>query len=272
MIKKPSEKYYRLEIYLEKGAEELLPEKIYEHAKRGIWIEEDATASIVKCYPENIELFLSVLNDSGLKIKDVVIEEEMVPDYSELVRRYFRTITVSGVKIVPPWAKRVPQGSIIIDPGMAFGTGRHESTKIMIKLMQKIEIKDREVLELGCGSGILSIYASQLGARKVTAIDNDPDAVFSAEKNIKLNNIDNIQLACAALKDIKGAFDVCLANLDIRTFSNNIKGLRPLVKKNGHIIISGILKKDRRQILELFCEFTPLFQEQKNSWIGMVLR
>ncbi|MCX7965738.1 MAG: 50S ribosomal protein L11 methyltransferase, partial [Syntrophorhabdaceae bacterium] len=221
MNEKTSKKCYKLEVHLERGAEEFLPEDIYHYARNGLWIEDKGYSSIIKCYPENIELFLNTLKDSGLKIKDLSIEEEDVPDYNELTKRYFKSIKVSGVRIVPPWAKNIPNGAIIIDPGMAFGTGRHESTKIMIKLMQKIDFKEREVIDIGCGSAILAIYASMLGAKSVLAIDNDFDAVISAKKNINLNRRENIKVVCADVNDIKGSFDIVLANLDIRTFQKN---------------------------------------------------
>lgn len=271
MNKKKPEKHYRLTIYIEKGAEELLPEEIYDYAKRGLWIEEDKDSSIIKCYPENIELFLTALKDAGLKIKDVSIEEEEVPDYSEITKKYFKAITVSGVRIVPPWAKKIPKNSIIIEPGMAFGTGRHESTKIMIELMQKIDFNNRSVIDIGCGSAILAIYASMLGAKTIIAVDNDSDAVLSAKKNIDLNKMGNIHLICAHLNDLNGSFDIVLANLDIRTLQIYAKKIGNYLKKDGVIIVSGILKKERKHALELFKGYKCIIEEQKNAWTGMIL-
>ncbi|HOJ42624.1 MAG TPA: 50S ribosomal protein L11 methyltransferase [Syntrophorhabdaceae bacterium] len=272
MKKNHTEKHFKLTIKMEKGAEEFLPEEIYMHVKKGLWIEGHTDTSIIICYPDDLEPFLKILKASGLKIKDLTIEEEEIPDYSEITKRYFKTITVCGVKIVPPWGKKIPKGSIVIDPGMAFGTGRHESTKIMIKLMQKIDFKDKDVLDMGCGSGILAIYASMLGAKRVIAVDNDPDAVQSAKGNINLNKVENISIVCADINDIKGAFHVVLANLDIRTFQKYKKHIKKLIKKDGLIVVSGILKKEKEQVFKCFEDLKCTVEEGKNAWTGMVFR
>jgi len=272
MNKRGSEKYYKLTLITEKGAEEYLPEEIYKYAKKGIWIEEDITTGIIKCYPEDIASFLRVLKDSGFKIKGLTIEEEEIPDYSEITKRYFKTITVCGIKIVPPWTKNKPVSSIIIEPGMAFGTGRHESTKIMMKLMQRIDFKNKDVMDMGCGSGILAIYASMLGAERVVAVDNDPDAVLSAKKNIDLNGLGNIDIVCANINDIRGLSDIILANLDIRTFQKYGENIKNRIKREGLIIISGILRKEKKQAFKEFEDFKCIAEESKNAWTGMILK
>jgi len=266
------EHHKRVDIYLEKGAEELLPEEIYNYGGKGIWIEDYGDSRVIKCYPDNIGFFLDVLKDSGIEIKNITIEEEIPLDYPEITRRYFKTITVGGVKIVPPWAKKIPPGALIIDPGMAFGTGRHESTKIMMKLMGKIDLHDKNVIDIGCGSGILSIYAVMLGASPVVAVDNDPDAVLSAKRNAILNRIENIHFVCADLNDVSGSFDVCLANLDIGIFQKNVKKIGMVIKKDGYLVISGVLKRERRLIREIFRGFEVIFEDYKNSWMGMILK
>ncbi|HOV89621.1 MAG TPA: 50S ribosomal protein L11 methyltransferase [Syntrophorhabdaceae bacterium] len=262
----------RVDIYLEKGREEFLPEELYNQAGGGIWIEDKTNLTIIRCYPHDVESFLDTIKDLVIEIKDIKVEDEAPIDYSTLTRRYFKTITVCGVKIAPPWAKKIPQGSIIIDPGMAFGTGRHESTWIMMKLMQKMVFKDKSVIDIGCGSGILAIYAAKLGAKEVFAVDNDMEAVVSARKNAHLNSIEDISFICSDLNDISGVFDVCLANLDIKTFEKNREKIRQFIKKNGYLVISGVLKKERKKVREIFREFEVIFEEHKNSWMGMMLR
>ncbi len=261
----------RVDVYMEKGGEEFLPEEIYNQAGKGIWIDDINDFIVIRCYPHNIELFLESINNSTIDIKHISVEEEAPIDYSALTKRYFKTITVCGVKITPPWAKKISQGSIIIDPGMAFGTGRHESTRIMMKLMQKMAFKDKRVIDIGCGSGILSIYATSLGAKEVFALDIDMEAVVSARKNARLNRMEDINFICSDLNDVSGAFDICLANLDIRTFEKNVKKISSLTEKHGHIVISGVLKKERKKAGEIFKDFQVIYEEYKNSWLGMIL-
>ena len=155
---------------------------------------------------------------------------------------------------------------------MAFGTGRHESTRIMIGLMKDADIGGKEVLDLGCGSAILSLYAALKGAKRVTAVDNDKDAIESARKNLSLNNITNIRFTCAGLENVKGRYGIVLANLDIRTFSDHAQHIAKRLKRGGTLIVSGILGKDARSALSLFPSLTLVRMEKKNSWRGFVLK
>ncbi len=264
----------RVEIIAEKGAEELLPEETYSFlANSGIWVEEKGDDVLIKFYPKDVDAFLDHLRLLPLKVRKIAVEEEVERDYAELTKRYFRPIRIGDVTIAAPWNKPRGQGTrIVIEPGMAFGTGRHESTRIMMKLMKETDLKGETVLDLGCGSAILSLYAALLGAKKVLAVDNDPDAIDSAEKNIALNGVKNITAARSDLKDITGRYDIVLANLDIRTFTAFSEKIMGLVKKNGIIIISGVLGKEKEKVLDLFLPLVPVRAEKKNAWCGFVLK
>ena len=263
----------RVEILVEKGVEELLPEELYNLSGSNIWIEERNGNVLIKCYPESPETFIEYLHRSNLKVNNLHIETEELKDYVELTKKYFRPIKIEGIMILPPWSKnRYGKRPIIIEPGMAFGTGRHESTKLMFKLMKLIDIKDKKVLDIGCGSGILSLYAHLLGARKIIAVDNDIDTIVSAKKNISLNHMRNIELICTDIQDIHGTYDIILANLDIRTFTDHSQKIMDLVKKHGYIIISGVLGRDKKSVPPLFRPFLPIKVEKKNSWIGFIFK
>ena len=124
-----------------------------------------------------------MLRTLKIATKDVLVTDEPEQDYAELTKKYFRPIQIEGLTILAPWNKTKRKGPrILIEPGMAFGTGRHESTRLMIKLMGSIDFKGKKVLDIGCGSAILSLYAALLGAKKVLAVDNDEDTVLSARK------------------------------------------------------------------------------------------
>jgi ribosomal protein L11 methyltransferase len=261
----------RIEIVLNKGAEELLPQEAYQYAGPGLWIEEKDEESVVKCYPEDVEGFLRVLHESGVRIKDFRSEKEELQDYVELTKRHFRPLRIGGLTIVSPWEKKgTGKSCIIVEPGMAFGTGRHESTKLMIKLMESLEMAGKRVLDVGCGSAILALYAAHLGARKVFAVDSDIDAVVSARRNTQLNRMSRIRLACVDARNLKGRFDVVLANLDIRTFQACATHLRTLLNNNGVLIVSGILRKERKLVPPLFESLSLIRVETKNSWCGFV--
>jgi ribosomal protein L11 methyltransferase len=214
-----------------------------------------------------------MLRTLKIATKDVLVTDEPEQDYAELTKKYFRPIQIEGLTILAPWNKTKRKGPrILIEPGMAFGTGRHESTRLMIKLMGSIDFKGKEVLDIGCGSAILSLYAGLLGAKKVLAVDNDEDTVVSARKNIALNNTSAIEIVHSDLQQIKGAYDIVLANIDIRTFRATSTHIRILLRKGGHLVISGILGRDKKELLSLFNSLSCLRVEQKNSWRGFVFQ
>jgi ribosomal protein L11 methyltransferase len=264
----------RVEILVEKGTEELFPEAIYKGlSSSGLWIEDQGGDVIIKCYPENADAFLRILRESKMDIKNISVEHEPEQDYTELTKKYFRPIKVEGITILAPWNKTKRQGiRIFIEPGMAFGTGRHESTKIMLKLMGEMDFKNKRVLDIGCGSAILSLYASMLNAKKVIAVDNDADTILSAQKNVDLNNASNIKLVCSDLDNISGTYGIVLANIDIRTFRASSAHIMGVVKKNGYLVVSGILGRDRKELLSLFGSFSLVRMEQKNAWRGFVFQ
>lgn len=259
---------------MEKGTEELLPDGIYNLlSNSGVWIEEKGNDVIIKSYPKNIEIYLEYLEKLKINIKKTEIQKEEEQDYAGLTRKYFRPIKIDETTILAPWNKqKINTKSITIDPGMAFGTGRHESTKIMIKLMKSIAMNGKNILDLGCGSAILSLYAVLLDAKKIIAIDNDYDTVFSARKNISLNNTNRISLICSSLQNISGKYDVVLANLDIRTFTRYSEEIKGFVKKGGCIIISGILGKEGKKLIPLFHPFLLMQTEKKNAWCGFIFK
>jgi ribosomal protein L11 methyltransferase len=264
----------RVDITVKKGAQELFPEYFYEELPAsGIWIEEKGETSVIKCYPENVNAFLKMLRTLKIPTKDVLVTDEPEQDYAELTKKYFRPIQIEGLTILAPWNKTTRKGArILIEPGMAFGTGRHESTRIMIKLMNNIDMKGKKVLDIGCGSAILSLYSALLGAKKVLAVDNDEDTVLSARKNIELNNTSAIEIVCSDLQQVKGAYDIVLANIDVRTFRATSTHILTLLRKGGCLVVSGILGRDSKELLSIFNSLSCLRVEQKKSWRGFVFQ
>jgi ribosomal protein L11 methyltransferase len=264
----------RVDITVKKSAQELFPESFYEELPAsGIWIEEKGESAVIKCYPKNVNAFLKMLQISKIARTNVRIVDEPEQDYAELTRKYFRPIQIERLTILAPWNKTKRNGPrILIEPGMAFGTGRHESTRLMIKLMGDIDMKGKKVLDIGCGSAILSLYAALLGAKKVLAVDNDEDTVISASKNIELNNTTTVEIVRSDLQQIKGAYDIVLANIDIRTFKATSTHILTLLRKGGCLVVSGILGRDSKELLSLFSSLSCLRVEQKNSWRGFVLQ
>ena len=181
-----------------------------------------------------------------------------------------------GNKIVikPDWDKEIydVNHEIIIKPGMAFGTGHHETTYLMLESMIEIIKEGDSVLDLGAGSGILSIAASKFGGSEICAIDNDDACYDNFIENMKLNNISDVNLSIYdVLKLDNYNYDVILVNIN----KNILLSLLPkLCDSKATIILSGLLFSDKDVILEV-CKTYGLdiiSNHKKSEWISMVLK
>jgi len=185
------------------------------------------------------------------------------PDWGEQWKKYFKPLRVSGsIVIKPTWERYSPAGSDIvvdIDPGMAFGTGQHSSTRMCIMAIENLLLKngsrgERDVLDVGTGTGILAICASKLGARAVTGIDIDPKAVEIASKNIVINGVeDRVEIINRDITLCKGSFDLIVANLISGVLIQLHAHLTSLTKPGGYIIASGITEHDAKDVEKIFC-------------------
>jgi ribosomal protein L11 methyltransferase len=172
---------------------------------------------------------------------------------------YFKPVVIADECLIRgPLHKDYPhcRFEIVIEPGMSFGTGCHETTAMMIQSLLKNNLKGRSVLDIGCGTGVLSILASMMGASSVTAIDIDERAVKSALENSALNNIKNIKVLKGDVSVINNTgFDVILANLFKNILINNMKAFSKILNNNGSLYISGFLMQD-----------TPSLKNEAKKW------
>jgi ribosomal protein L11 methyltransferase len=139
---------------------------------------------------------------------------------------------------------------IVIDPKMAFGTGHHQTTSMMLELMLENEFLDKNVLDMGCGTGILAIMASKLGAGNVTAIDYDPVCFESTEENTQLNHIDNITALCGSKETIPEVqYDTILANINRNILLDQIQRYSEVLKPEGELYLSGFYEQPDLDII-----------------------
>ncbi len=171
-------------------------------------------------------------------------------DWENDWKKNFKPKKIGGIIVTPPWENPVAENGekiIVIEPGMAFGTGDHATTSLCIELTQKYVQKGFSFLDLGTGSAILSMTAALAGAGRTTGIDNDPVAVAEARKNLERMGLqDRIEiLEGDAEKETAGEYDVTAANLFLHQVSNILSSGLPFLKKGGVFIGSGITVDQR---------------------------
>ena len=153
---------------------------------------------------------------------------------------------------------------------MAFGTGNHETTSLMMEAMLELSFKDKKVLDMGCGTGILAILASKLGASSITAIDIDPWSFNATSENIQINQTPNVQpiLGDAAVLNTD-IFDYILANIHKNVIINDMVKYTSVLRSGGILLCSGFFDKDLEDIraTAASCNLKPAGIRSKNQWM-----
>jgi ribosomal protein L11 methyltransferase len=204
------------------------------------------------------------------QIKTTSLAEQ---DWEENWKRFFKPIQVTARFVVkPPWSKiRSKRGQIPIDitPGMAFGTGTHATTILCIRALgERLKKRGLSVLDVGTGSGILSIIAAKLRAKEVWGIDIDGVAVQNARENVKKNDVsDIVKIRKGRIGDLHRTFNVVVANLDLKSLRRMRRSLLNHLKSQGFLILSGILEEEKKRIRQHYSE-TGLLRWIKETQVG----
>lgn len=217
---------------------------------------------------------------SSLGIRHEISTEGMnEDDWAESWKQYYHPIPLGKVTIVPAWQEYdAKEDEVIIkmDPGMAFGTGTHETTRLVIRIMQDVIKGGERVLDVGTGSGILSICASKLGAKECFAYDIDPVAVKVARENALADGCTNVTVGVSDLlrgvyKD-GGKYDVCVANIVSDIIIRMMPDIGDFLHTGAPLILSGIICDRADEVRESVrsCGFTILREEQENDWVAIL--
>jgi ribosomal protein L11 methyltransferase len=166
-------------------------------------------------------------------------------DWGEAWKRDLGAFSVGRVHVRPSWIEAVPPNGtveVVLDPGMAFGTGTHPTTALCLKAVDALlsEIPGADVLDVGTGSGLLAIAARKLGARRVVATENDPTALSVAAENAERNGVE-LDLRLEEPAVIQGQFAVVLANILANTLVSLAPGIAERVAPGGTVVLAGIL-------------------------------
>ena len=230
-------------------------------------LEHKGKVAVVKAYfaeEDNIEEILGYVNEKLVELKEMGIDlgeakvehEKMYEeDWANTWKQYYKPSKV-GEKIVvkPIWEEyEEKEGELVVnlDPGMAFGTGTHETTRMCIQALEKYVQEESTVFDVGCGSGILAIAAAKLGAKLAVGVDLDPVAVESSIENVGYNNLNNIEILHGNLVEvIDGKADIVVANILAEIICILTDDVKRVMKDGGVFITSGIIH-DR---VDMVCE------------------
>ena len=215
----------------------------------------------------------------SLEINTVNVHDE---DWSEVWKKFYKPFRAGkrlGVK--PTWELYdAKENDLVmeIDPGMAFGSGTHETTGMCLELLEDVMLKQpvETVIDVGTGSGILAIGAAMLGAKDVLAIDIDPTAVKVAKENVEHNNLQNVIRAVEGnlLESTDGVCQVCVANIIADVICMFAKPLTPHIVEGGLFICSGIIKEREQDVVNALTEanYTILEIRRKGEWVAILSR
>ena len=215
----------------------------------------------------------SVFLVGSLEVSSVKIDSA---DWENEWRKYYNPINLGKVVVVPAWQK-APDGAaypVYIEPGMAFGTGNHETTSMCIELMQDLELKDKTVLDMGCGSGILGIAAAVLGAGAVVLSDIDPQAAEASAYNAELNKVsDKCKIILGDLNTDSCKADLVIANITADVLLRLRDQMNDLLKPDGAVIISGIINSRGGEIESAYRKLFRIESKLcRGEWQAMLLR
>lgn len=204
-------------------------------------------------------------------------ETNLIPakNWNEVWESNFEAIDIDGkihVRATFHPTKENVEYEIVIDPKMAFGTGHHQTTAMMMAYMLESDFKDKTVLDMGCGTGILAILASKMGAKNVVAIDNDTVCYQSVLENSALNQVENIEALCGSKENIPNQkFDIILANINRNILLDQIETYSTVLKTGSTIYFSGFHEEPDLQILkEAGSPLNLIYQHHKNDkeWVA----
>ena len=192
-------------------------------------------------------------------------------------KKTYKPIDCGKLMIVPKWIDEEYPDKIVIkmDPGMAFGSGEHESTRMCLEFLQELKIEGKSVVDVGCGSGILALCAKALGAKEVEAYDIDDIAVTAAKINAKENGFEDIVVENSnLLEKANKTYDIVLANITSEVLKMLAKDLRKYVNNEGVVIISGILESLEHEVLKAFLDlgFEVMLRKHKGEWTAFKLK
>lgn len=246
-------------------------------------LEKDPTKAAVSVFlPEtrSVPEAMAFLRDR-LRIAEINASVETVgvkeSDWADCWKKYYKPVHIGNkIVIVPAWEEYTPadgEFTVSMDPGMAFGTGTHETTRLCATFIEKYLKAGMRVLDVGTGSGILAIIAAKLGANEIDAFDIDENAVGAAQKNCDQNGVGFIRCAVSDLiAEAKGEYDFVCANIVADIIIRMAPDVGAHMKKGGLLIVSGIIERQAEDTKAALIAggLTLIDSLEENDWNSFV--
>jgi ribosomal protein L11 methyltransferase len=217
----------------------------------------------------------------SFRVPKLTISEVVQENWAEMHRPYFTPQKIGrNFYFLPPWeaVEKTPPGRIplIIEPGQAFGTGLHPSTQLSLKQIEKsvylnLLPEPYTLLDVGTGTGILSIAASLLGFEKITAIDVDPLAIEAVEQNLEFNQTHNIEASQKNIQELQTPYSIIVSNILLETHLELLPEYVRLLRPKGKLILAGLLNDQFKAIMPLCLEQGLVLEERiiQEDWLSL---
>ncbi len=262
-----------LTLEVEAAQAEALSDALMEQGAQSVWIEEpelpcNRLHALLAQDADPAALLSRAAAQAGVGALDFAVQRVADQDWVRATQAQFAPICIDGrLWIVPSWHQAPAQGVMVrLDPGLAFGTGSHASTRLVLGWLARTLTADASVLDYGCGSGILAIAAAKLGADRVDAVDVDPLALAATADNAYVNDVALRALPPERLPP--GNYDVVVANI----LSQPLIVLEPLLaartRRGGSVALAGILAAQSAEVLEAYArDFDARVADTEDGWV-----
>ena len=279
-------RYPYLHVVVSEDESELASDALWELGAQGI--EERDGSTLLRSeatQPGALTLVASFADEDGARAALAGLEERWPATlqwvegdgWRDAYKAYFKPTRIGERLVVrPSWEPFSAEANDVVltlDPGRAFGTGTHESTRLVLALLQQYLRPEHAVLDVGCGSGILAIACLLLGARSARAIDVDPEAPRVARENARLNGVEaGLEADASPVEVIARRYPLVLANIESRVLVPMARALIARVQPGGVLILSGLLVQERDAVLAAYAGCELLAGPELGEWFALALR
>lgn len=248
-------KWYELKLTAEEPLRDALSNRLFELGAEGV---QEMASGLTAYFPEDVaqeglEGMKAFIADLGAKVEMELVpvkDENWVEKYKEF---YYAQNLSDRFFLKPLWDKTtpIPQGmtAIFMEPGQAFGTGLHPTTRLCIRFLERRQFSPKErCLDVGTGTGILAIVAEKLGGRNIEAIDNDPLAVEAAQENVKVNQCTHVDATETDIAKLAAGYMLVVSNILLKTHEDLAAEYKRVVHPGGELIVSGLLRDQKSAV------------------------